>query len=202
MKKIPLSRCRKCARFHGYYCPLQDLDPCDFIPLKREENKLVLYLKIVAIPFILFILLLLFAGCKKKPEPQFIPKWSVVEMLRKQRGTLSEWDQLILAIAFTESRMNPDAKGKNGDSGCLQIVPVYVDEVNRIYGTEYTIEDAFDIGKSLEMYELMQGYYNEGKSIDRAIYLHNKSPQYRETVLKNLEIIRNYEEIRRKITEK
>ena len=156
-------------------------------------------MKTIARITILFVLVLLAAACKKKPEPQFIPKWSVVQMLRQQRDELSEWDMLILAISFTESRFRPDAVGKAGDSGHLQLLPVYVDEVNRVSGTEYTINDAFDIDKSLEMFNLLQDYYNKNHDIEEAIRHHNKSPQYRKAVLENLEMIRRYEKIRSRV---
>lgn len=115
---------------------------------------------------------------------------------------LSEWDKLILAISFTESRWNPDAVGKAGDSGHLQLLPIYVREVNRLYGTNYTIEDAFDIDLSLQMFLLMQMYYNPKQNLDEAIRLHNKSAAYRETVLKNLAMIDRYEVLRAKLIEK
>lgn len=127
-----------------------------------------------------------------------VPVREVVEA----RDTLSAWQELIMAISYTESRWNPEAVGKNQDSGCLQIVPIYVAEINRLYGTSYTIQDAFDIDKSLEMYELMQAAKNPEQDIDKAIYFHNKSESYRRTVLNNLQLIRNYEKIRARVTEK
>lgn len=143
------------------------------------------------------------AMCKpKKPEPQFIPKWSAVQLLREQRDELTDWQMLILAIAFTESRFQPDAIGNAGDSGILQITKPYTDELNRLYNTSYTPADAFDIDSSLEMFELMQSYYNDGRDIEKAIYFHNKSAAYRKTVLENIELIRNYETLRSKITKK
>lgn len=135
----------------------------------------------------------------KKPEPKFIPKWSAVQLLREQRDELTDWQMLILAISFTESRFRPDAVGKAGDSGHLQLLPIYVDEVNRVAGTDYSINDAFDIDKSLEMFNLLQEHYNPSKDIDEAIRFHNKSPQYRKAVLENLEMIRRYETIRARL---
>lgn len=152
---------------------------------------------------ILILISLLVVGCSKPVEEEEIPQWSAVELLRKQhKEELSEWDKLIMAISFTESRWNPDAVGSAHDSGHLQLVPIYVAEVNRLYDTEYTIEDAFDISKSLEMYELMQQAYNPSRDINRAIYYHNKSESYKQTVLRNLELVRNYEAIRAKLIEK
>lgn len=111
--------------------------------------------------------------------------------------TLSDWQILEMAIAFTESRFKTDAMGRAEDTGILQIRPVYVDEVNRLSGRDYTIEDALDPCLSLEMFNLMQKHKNPGHSIDTAIYFHNKSPYYKKTVLENVELIRRAEEMRR-----
>lgn len=111
--------------------------------------------------------------------------------------TLSDWQVLEMAIAFTESRFKKDAIGKAEDTGVLQIRPIYVDEVNRLSGRDYTIEDALDPCMSLEMFNLMQEHKNPGHSIDTGIYFHNKSPYYKKTVLENADLIRRSEEMRR-----
>lgn len=54
-------RCAKCENLVGGRCRLADYQPCDFIP--RKEKDIVLYLKIIAIPVILFILLMLLSNC-------------------------------------------------------------------------------------------------------------------------------------------
>ena len=111
--------------------------------------------------------------------------------------TLSDWQILEMAIAFTESRFKTDAIGKTEDTGILQIRPIYVDEVNRLTGYGFTIKDALDPCLSLEMFNLMQEHKNPGHSIDTAIYFHNKSPYYKKTVLENVDLIRRAEEMRR-----
>lgn len=116
-----------------------------------------------------------------------------------QVDTLSDWQVLEMAIAFTESRFREDAIGKADDTGVLQIRPIYVEEVNRLTGRDYTIADAFNADMSLEMFNLMQDARNPGRDIDEAIRLHNKSPYYRKVVLENMELIRRAEEMRRKI---
>ena len=134
------------------------------------------------------------------PVPE---KISAVQLLRQQhqqpQGELTDWQVLQLAIAYTESRFNPSAVGKAQDSGILQITPVYVAEVNRIYGTSFVLQDAFDPVKSLEMWDLMQAHYNEGRDLERAIALHNRAPQYRAAVLQNMEWIRRYEAFREQL---
>lgn len=109
---------------------------------------------------------------------------------------LDDWQILQMAIAFTESRFDPDAVGKAHDSGILQLTPIYVAEVNRVAGTDYTLEDAFDIEKALEIFETMQAVKNPTKDIETAIRYHNKAGYYRSTVLRNMTFIRNYEAVR------
>ena len=113
--------------------------------------------------------------------------------------TLSDWQILEMAIAFTESRFKTDAMGKAEDTGVLQIRPIYIDEVNRLSGRDYTIEDALDPCMSLEMFNIVQGARNPTKDMEEAIRLHNKSPYYRKVVLDNVDLIRRAEEMRRKI---
>ena len=158
-------------------------------------------MKTIARITILFVIVLLAAACKKKPEPQFIPKWSVVQMLRQQRDELSEWQKLQLAIIFTESKGNPDAVGKAGDSGVYQMLECFVQEANRVSGSNYTHEDAKDIDKAIDIFNRVQDYYNESHDIDEAIKHHNRSAAYKATVMRNLEIVERMEVCRRKLKE-
>ena len=109
---------------------------------------------------------------------------------------LNEWQELILAIAYTESRFNPTAVGKAHDSGVLQLTPIYIREVNRVAGTSYELADAFDIEKAVEIFSRMQEHYNPEHDVEKAIRLHNRSPYYRREVLKNLEFIKQMEAVR------
>lgn len=150
----------------------------------------------------ILILISLVAGCTPKPEPVEPPHWSAVELLRNQhKEELSDFDKLTLAIAFTESRFNADADSGAGDHGILQLRSIYIDEVNRLYHTDYTVEDAFDIDKSLELYRLMQAHYNPGNDIETAIRYHNRAESYKRVVLDNLAMIGRYETIRAKLIE-
>lgn len=144
-------------------------------------------------------------GVEEEPVEAPVPeKISAVQLLRQQhqqpQGELTAWQVLQLAIAYTESRFNPSAVGKAQDSGILQITPVYVAEVNRLYGTDYALQDAFDIDTALELFALLQDKKNPAHDIDTAIYYHNKSNAYRRAVRKNMEFIRSYEAVRAAIT--
>ena len=75
--------------------------------------------------------------------------------------TLSDWDRLINAIIYVESRGNESAIGDRGKAiGCLQIHPICVREVNRILRKNdipkvYTKQDRYSRAKSIEMFEIM-----------------------------------------------
>lgn len=59
---------------------------------------------------------------------------------------------LIPFLSEVESNNNPDAIGDHGKAvGVLQIHPVCVEDVNRITGKHYTLEDRRDRSKSVEM---------------------------------------------------
>lgn len=116
--------------------------------------------------------------------------------------TLSDWQLLEMAIAFTESRYNPDARGKAGDIGVLQITPIYVKELNRLLGDDtFRHEDATDIAQSIRMFETMQGLKNPDRDIELAIHYHNKSTAYKSKVLQNYRLIKRYETMRKTLLE-
>ena len=114
------------------------------------------------------------------------------------QDTLDDWTTLQMAIVMTESKFNPRAIGATSDWGVLQITPIYVKEVNRILKEEkYNHEDAFDIEKSFEMFEVMQQHYNPTKDLDKAIKYHNRAGWYAKRVKENIEFIQRMEEVRR-----
>lgn len=147
---------------------------------------------------IAIILSVILAGCST-PEPEAVPKQSAVAILRKlHREELTDWNRLTLAIALTESRCNPDAKGAARDLGILQITPIYAAEAARLTGTDYTHEDARSIAKSLEMFDAVQAHYNPERDTREAIRRHNPGagPGYTAAVLENLALIERYEAVR------
>ena len=150
---------------------------------------------------ILFILAITLASCAPEVEqPEY--HWSAVELLRSQhRKELTDWDKLILAISYTESRWNPDAVGSNHDSGHLQLTKPYLSEINRIYKTDYTLEDAFDPETAIKLFTMMQEHYNKEHDIQSAIYHHNKAGYYRDAVMENMALVERYEAIRKILIE-
>lgn len=133
---------------------------------------------------------------KKLPSNDETPV-IIVENTYTLPDTLSEWSLLQLAIAMTESEFNPDAIGKTKDYGIYQITPIYVEEINRLLGEKtYTHTQAFDMTKSVEMFNVFQSFKNPEKDIETAIYFHNKASWYKKKVMRNYETVKRYEELR------
>lgn len=140
---------------------------------------------------------------KEAKQNQKIEKLQEEEQVTGLLGeeNFSDWDMLQMAIIKTESDFKPRVKGVSG-TGIFQATAIYVAEVNRLLGKKkYTIQDALDPVKSKEMFDVIQGTYNPGKLISKAIKLHNPDggESYRNKVMQNLEFIRRYENIRKVI---
>lgn len=115
-------------------------------------------------------------------------------------SSLSERELLILSIMSVESNFNPEAEGKQGDTGILQIRQIYVDEVNRILGYDkYTLSDAHDVDKSLEMFDILQNHHNPDGDFIKTIYYHNKSDAYQTRIIKEYNRLLLYESMRSKL---
>lgn len=103
----------------------------------------------------------------------------------------TEWSRLVSALIKVESNGNDKAvNATSGARGCLQIMPIYVREANRLLSEErYTFDDAFDRSLSLEMFEVIQNHYNPDRDIYKAIKLHNPNggERYRNKVLNAME---------------
>lgn len=90
------------------------------------------------------------------------------------------WNGLVRAIGYVESRHNPQAVSKNGlYVGYLQISTTVVDDCNRIVGwRKYRYSHRYDKDCSIEMFYVMQSYYNPCDNVERAIRLWNGGPNY------------------------
>lgn len=154
---------------------------------------------------LLLIAVAFLSSCAEKKEPAPEYHWSTIELLKEYHGqkeALTDFDKLTLAIALTESRFNADADSGAGDYGLLQLRGIYIAEVNRLTGENYTVEDAFDIGKSLAIFRALQAHYNPTQDLDKGIYYHNKSSGYKRAVMENYELICRMEEVRAKLIER
>lgn len=132
-----------------------------------------------------------------------------IESLEKktEERELTDWSILQMAIILTESKFDSSAVNKSGARGLYQQMPIYVDECNRILDMRkskqerYSYKDAHDVDKSIEMFELLQSYYNPEKDIDKAIKHHNNAGWYRRKIYENMNHIREVERIRKKVAQ-
>lgn len=117
--------------------------------------------------------------------------------------SLSERQLLILSMMDVESKFNPLAEGDSGDTGILQIRQIYVDEANRILGRkEFTIMDAYDIDRSLDMFDIVQSHHNSDNDFIGTIYYHNKSSQYKDRIIQTYNEYLSYERLRQIVYER
>jgi hypothetical protein len=83
-------------------------------------------------------------------------------------------DPVLRSVTYFESRFTEHAVNKvSGARGIIQILPIMVYEVNRICkkyfpGWKYTWKDAFDPIKSMEIWYIVQAYWNPDYDIDKA----------------------------------
>ena len=109
----------------------------------------------------------------------------------------TDWELLIFALIWQESKGNPNPKHSDGKSeGILQITPIYVKEANRILGkSKYTLHDRRNPLKSHEMLLVVQNYHNPEKDVKKAVLLHNKAGWYFEEVMDRYNCLKLYQEI-------
>ncbi len=101
----------------------------------------------------------------------------------KSNSTSSfDWSPVMEAIIQVESNGNPNAVSGNS-VGVMQITPILVRECNEILKKQkskkhYTMDDRYSIGKSKEMFLLIQKYYNPENNIEKAIRSWNGGMKY------------------------
>ena len=93
-----------------------------------------------------------------------------------------DWSPVMEAIIQVESNGNPNAVSGNS-VGAMQITPILVKECNDILKKQkskkrYTMDDRYSIGKSKEMFLLIQKYYNPENCIEKAIRSWNGGMKY------------------------
>ena len=119
----------------------------------------------------------------------------------KPADPLSEWDMFTLALMKVESDYDVSATSSVGAKGYFQIMPIYVEVVNRVHKTNYVYEDvvrSFDL--SYEVFTLMQEAHNKNFSMDKALVLHNGNHKwYKKRVYKEMANIERYEEMRQMV---
>lgn len=113
-----------------------------------------------------------------------LPHWSVAAIKGNDKCNTqsSDWDDVIEAIAYIESRGN--AQAVNGIyAGLLQISPIMVKEVNNILRSKgskkrYSLKDRFSAQASREMFEIIMQHHNPEGSIERAIRIWKGGANY------------------------
>ena len=94
------------------------------------------------------------------------------------------WNVLIESIMKIESEFNPNVISANGQCvGILQITPIVIKDCNRILkdsnsNVRYTLKDRLNKNKSIEIFNIIQEYYNPSKNIEKAIRLWNGGSSY------------------------
>lgn len=116
---------------------------------------------------------------------------------------LTEWQIFTLALIEVECGGEFKAVSEKQAVGPFQITKIYVAEVNRIYNTNYTLDDAFNLKMAYEMFMLMNQYYNPTLDVDKAIKLHNPNAGewYAKKIKKQMDKIRFNEEIKKVISD-
>lgn len=115
-------------------------------------------------------------------------------LIKSEDVIIDHWEIMYQAICKTESEFNSLAYNKKtGAAGIIQITKIFVDDVNRILGTnKYKYKDRYNNDKCREMFDIYQDYYNPNKDIHTAILLHYNGPNikgnkwYLKRVLNNL----------------
>jgi len=111
------------------------------------------------------------------------------------------YDPLLFSFIEVESKWMPDTINALGYVGILQIGHVMIEEVNRICRIKkidkyYVINDALDVRKSVEIWYLVQRYWNPKYQFRKAIKVWNPtaSKKYRVKLEKAFEnvVIENY----------
>ena len=83
---------------------------------------------------------------------------------------------LINAIVHVESRGDTKLIGKDGDVGMMQQLEISVEEANRLNkfnDKNYTLKDRFDPKSQIEMFLIIQDYYNKSGDYETAARLWN-----------------------------
>ena len=96
----------------------------------------------------------------------------------KAQNTTVNYNRLITAIGTVESGLNDKAKS-GVHAGFLQISKGCVTECNRInklkgVSKRYTLQDRFNHQKSIEMFWIIQKFYNPKLDIDYMVLLWNE----------------------------
>lgn len=113
---------------------------------------------------------------------------------------MDDWEMFTMALIKVESEYDSLAVSNKGAKGYFQITPIYIKEVNRVHGTNYTMNDVTNLELAYEIFDLMQKAHNREYDKEKAIILHNGDHSwYRNRIMKAYEDIKKYEDIRNRL---
>ena len=76
------------------------------------------------------------------------------------------WTKILFAIAMIESSGNPNAINESEQAfGLYQLRQIYIDDVNRTQGTNFTHQDAFDVEKAEQIVMLYTTYWCKKRNL-------------------------------------
>ena len=172
-----------------------------------NDSKLLISGIIYSITIVVAFSVGAFTGqyCQKDKQERVVAE--KIKEIYVEGEELDEWTILTMAIMKTESEFDPSRIGATQDVGIMQFTPIAVEEVNRILRLEgkeeeYSHLDAFDIEKTIEMFNIIQGYHNKEQNISKAIHQHNPggaSIGYGKKVYDNIRFIKRMEEARKEL---
>lgn len=120
---------------------------------------------------------------------EYIPEAVYYEDIRDK-----DWEIFTEALIWVESKGDEKSVGKKDDIGVLQITPILLQDCNRILGYDkYSLNDRYDRGKSIEMFNLIQDHYNPQHDFHWALKIWNcHAPQsYHRKVMDKFNEIKN-----------
>lgn len=82
-----------------------------------------------------------------------------------------------IALMAVENPRNVDSIGAAGERGPLQITPIVVRDVNRIYDTSFTVDHCWDYDTSVEIAKLYLEHYAKNATVVEAARIWNGGPR-------------------------
>lgn len=106
---------------------------------------------------------------------EFSQKTYIVHNNNNNTEQVDTKEALLNAFIYVESKGVDDTiNKKSGATGCLQIMPILIDEANRLTGKgKYTLSDRTDRNKSREIFHLIMQSKNPSYDIDIACKVWN-----------------------------
>ena len=107
----------------------------------------------------------------------------------------------MMAMIGTESEYNPHAYNPDGYYGSFQMSEWYLRKASQLTGKEINKENIHIFENALDAFLAMNDETNPEYDIDEAIRIHNPGGgnTYRNKILKRMEKIKKYENIRNKL---